>query len=733
MNAMTTSDLSLRACRALGALSLAVVLAACGGGGGGVSVPEGVTVGGGGGTGGGGTGGGGTGGGGTGGGGTGGGGGTTPPASSCVDPLPTVSQTAVFNTADMAPTGVTLSTNGSSACFTTSAAAGVRSTTSMSQGPNSFYYFEATRVSSVAVGVGTSNASLLPNNTAGNDIYANDQALLLRDGSAESNRTNSSLGQVFNVGNETKFGFAVDYRGPNPVVYVIGSTAIANASGSSVSNAACPAGTDATQPCVFARYVMGSVTTPLFIYAVGSNFAGAAEVSINTGGTPSTKPFQYAPAKVREAVRKRYFKGEVGLNTEWASTAATALPAIALANSTGTAAASPRARAVVRTSDASPYTASFAVTAAAGSSVQWLSDTGTVLGTTTSLPLTSATVQSIVGLGTHRIQAVATDTTTGKLNALEFIVTFTASDSDDDNDGLSYTQEQAAGTDPANPDSDGDGVSDGVEGGLGRSPSVAESPGPQVVLRRQSGLGTGFDTAQGVVLDSDQLSIALTSHLNPDCLAGRLPSAAFDPQPLSQEQCNKRAIRASEGIKPGEFRYYETHRLIPNNANGFGPNTGQGFITSAGKIDPFCCVAEGANVAMRDPRTPFSFMLNNASSIWDTLVSIANYDAPNTTFVGFAVDYRNTAAPPQAYIITTDPSTPSGYAIYGPRTVAGFTGDAVPFVYGHPQSDTAPAMEINFGLRQWHYPIASVRALIEGVSSGAGAALVPGVGVHRRP
>lgn len=34
---------------------------------------------------------------------------------------------------------------------------------------------------------------------------------------------------------------------------------------------------------------------------------------------------------------------------------------------------------------------------------------------------------------------------------------------DDDNDGLSDTDEATAGTDPANPDSDGDGLSDGEE------------------------------------------------------------------------------------------------------------------------------------------------------------------------------------------------------------------------------------------------------------------------------
>lgn len=675
--------------------ALALALTACGGGG--VSVPDGVNVGG-------------------------------PPAATCDDPLPLVTAAATFSTSagSRSASGLTLSTNASSACFTAATPGAVRSTTSISQGPNSFYYFEAVRTGSVAIGVGSATAALAANSPSGSDIYATDQAIVVRDGVAESNRSASSFGNVFNVGSETNLGFAIDYRSTNPVVYVLGSKATATASGSNVNSSWC-SGTYPTPVCVLGRYVLGDVTQPVFIYATGSNVFGTSKVSINTGGNLTAKPFVYTPLQVREALRQRYFKGEVGFNAEWPSSAITNPPTITATTAT---------RAVVQTSDSTPFTASLGVSAAAGSSVQWLSDTGALIATGSTLSLTSGANQTAITTGRHRIQAVATDPTTSKANAVEFIVTLrTAATDDDDGDGLTYAQEKTLGLDPANPDTDGDGLSDGVEASYGRSPSVAESPGTQVVLARQTGLGSGYDTSPGVVLDSDQLTIALTSYVNPDCLAKRFPaSAGFDPQStLDATKCGKRAIRANQGIAPGEFRYFEARRLIASAApGGERPdlNMGHGIIFASGKIDPFCCIAEGVNIANRDPRTPLAFHLNNLAGVWDTLVALASYANLSTTVVGYAIDYRGSV--PLAYAVTTDAS--GNAVIYGPRSIAGFSGNAIPMLYGNPQYDDAPALEINFGLKTFQYSSTVVRGLIDGASTaGNGSNLVMGVGVHRRP
>ena len=409
-------------------------------------------------------------------------------------------------------------------------------------------------------------------------FWSTTQSLLVRDSSAEVNRVSGSNFNVFNVGDlATPVAFAVDYRGPHPVVYVFASTAVANSATSNVSASTqlsyCSGSSSTSTPCVVGRYVLGQVTDPLFIYAIGSNQAGTAKVSINTGGDLTAKPPMFAALPVHEAVRKRFFKGEIGINTQWASSALTALPAVT---------AGARTKSVLQIADATPFagSTSFSVTAPAGTSVQWLSDTGALLGATSTLSLTDSAVQTLIGLGTHRLQAVVTNGTTGKVNAAEFTVIYTNTDSDDDGDGLTYSQEKAANTDPSNPDTDGDGISDGAEASFSLNPLVADntSTGSRVELRRETGV-SGLATSQGVILDDDKLGAVLSFDLNPDCLANTLPAIVGFTSAPTEEQCKKRAIRASEGIPQGQFRYYETRRLV---ANGNDLNMGQGFVTRTG-------------------------------------------------------------------------------------------------------------------------------------------------------
>lgn len=724
---------SSRTIRASSALALALALAACGGGGG-VSVPDGVTVGGNGGTGGTGS-----------NGGTGGnGGGTvTPPAPTCTDVTGAIASNVRFSDTDKGADTIVSST-GITACFSAATASAVRSTTAIQ--PGSFHYFEAKRSGAVTVGLATTTMPLVASSSGVAEIVATAEAVQVRDGGAESNRVAvPNPPTIFNVPlTEGTVGFAVDYRGSFPIVYVLGSTAQAASLSTVPTQCAAPQPINAATPCVLGRHLMPYVSgTPLYIYASGSTLAGAATVSINGGTDLAARPFQYAPLALRQALRLRWIQAERGFNAQWPQPSATALPIIAKA-------ATYLDRAVVRIADTLPYTPAFAVTAAAagggaltGGAIQWLSASGALLATGTMLSLVDTGpggAQALLGAGTHRIQAVVTDPVTGQVNGADFVVTFTATDSDDDGDGVPYQLEKSLGTDPSNPDTDGDGLSDGVEQGYGRNPMVADNPvaGTRVELTRQTGLGSGYDTSIGIVLDEDKLRIALTGQLNPDCVTNRLPGS-FSAVPVTLEQCNKRAIRANVGIAQGEFRYYETRRLIGNLAlvggGTVGPNMGQGFVTATGKIDPYCCIAEPPVDTVRDTRTPLSFSLNNAASMWDTLVSQSylgagsQFNELNTFTIGFAVDYRG--AEPVVYAITTDGS--GNPAISAAKTIAGFSGAAVPFVYGHPQSDTDLAMEINFGLKAFHYNTTAVRALIDTRTPGAGAAMVAGVGHHRRP
>jgi hypothetical protein len=319
-----------------------------------------------------------------------------------------------------------------------------------------------------------------------------------------------------------------------------------------------------------------------------------------------------------------------------------------------------------------------------------------------------------------------------------------AADSDADGDGLTFAQETALGTDPDNADSDSDGLSDGAEAGFALNPLVADNPLAsglplKTVLVREAG------TSVGVILGTDGLTVRFGPELNQDCVNGT--GAFTDPiyhgsAVGPEERCRKRAIRANVGIKQGEFRYFESHRL------GTPQNIGQGIIAPDARIDPYCCYVDPGDpdyatyVVPGTPPTPASnnitppsLTINSAvGDVFRNLIdanALAAFspalDLNASLYYGFAVDYRG--ANPVVYMVAT--ATGGAMTVSQGVTVPGFNGaDAMPMFHGHPVPATEPGVVMNLGLQKFHYDLPAVRSAIT-TNGGQGSAVVFGVGIHR--
>ena len=421
-------------------------------------------------------------------------------------------------------------------------------------------------------------------------------------------------------------------------------------------------------------------------------------------------------------------------------------------------------RAVVRKGDTAPLPASFAVTVGGNpntGTVAWKDEAGTSRGSGNSLPLNTAA--TALAAGEHTLTATITNPANGRSaeTAFSLLVLAVSAETDDDNDGLTYSQEKLAGTDPANGDTDGDGLADGAEVGLGTDPTKADSDNNGVkdgvqlagmggsLLPPRSLLANEAGKSAGVRIGADGLSITFGSELNPACESKAAPpfndpiysGSATD----SLERCRKRAVRANVGVRPGEFRYFETRRFA-GFSNSELPNIGQGIITPSAQIDPYCCYID-----INDPDyvtyvggippaptaaniTPSSMTINAVGGVFVRLVQVdmpfnpgPDIDLNQTDFYGFAVDYRGTN--PLVYVVVRDSS---GAMVVSRALDPGpFNGaPAMPMLHGHPISGTGPHAAINFGLQAFHYTLADVRAAITARGVNADA-MAGGVGIHR--
>ena len=610
------------------------------------------------------------------------------------------------------------------ASFAGNVAVGVRSTVAITQGPNSFYYFEAQRSSmeNVYVGVsGTADIAAPPASATGDSYIANFKRV---NTVAVSPSTN--YGGL--IGSEDVLGFAVDYRSKFPVVYVIGSAA--------TSGTDCM-GLSGDVPCVYGRAQLKDATGSLYIYAYsGTDPSIQPEITINTGADLVNKPFVYAEAGVRNAIRKVFYEGDRGFNMQWPSeTGPGSVPTLTRRGSDW---------AVVRMGDSTPARDSLAVYAcpsAAKAAVSWKDDSGIERGTGESLSLTDQLITAL-GAGTHTLFASVVDPTTHRYNEMRFRLTIEpeAADPDNDGDGWTYSQEKAGGTDPALADTDGDGLSDAVEVTFGFDPTRADTDGDgvhdghqragtttlpeRVTLVKEAG---ATPTSVGIVLSEDQMSAAFTSDLNQDCTQNRAPYT--DPA-YTNEACRKRAVRANFGVQPGEFRYFETRRLSPDTLDLVYMNVGHGAISATGQIEPYCCF----DASTPSPLTPPSFAINSQGGFFVRLsLPVADqltgegYRPANTIYYGIAIDY--TGSDPIAYIVSTDIEHEMNVVrtvLSGPNSFGG--ADIMPMLYGHPVSDSQAAAAVNFGLQAFHYDIATLRSLLPN-----GSNLKPGIGIHERP
>jgi hypothetical protein len=642
-------------------------------------------------------------------------------APSCVDPTPGVTSNVTFVAPAQPGSGVVLSDNRTSVCFDGAAQFGVRASVSITPGPDNFFYFEATRTQPYAMGIGVSgSAPATPVN--GTDFQPATDGLYVNGDHART--VDAQFGPQWGlVGSAPTLGFAVDLRDKYPVVNVI-----APASG---NPSACP-GMAADAPCVVSRYQLHGTTGRLHIHAWGSGSGGVGsgpKVSLNTGNKLTTKPFLYTAANVRAALRANWFEGDRGFSAQWPG------PRGPAAEISATVVGHDRV--VIREGDTTPHRASLQVKVSNNrAAVVWVDEGGTQRGTGKTLNLTQALVNAM-GPGEHRLTARATLASTGREDeaAYRLKVINAVSNTDDDGDGLSYDQEKALGTDPGNADTDGDGLADGAEAALGYNPTRADSDGdgivdgleqtPTAVNRRvflASETGS-FATSRGVVVSASGVEAAFTSDLNQDCMQGVPP---FDATWREREYCMKRAVRANEGVKAGEFRYFETRRLGPPE------NLGHGVIVRNAAIDPYCCFDSGVQPTPPNPITPPSMGVNSVGGIFVQLVLVPqsqypDYDPTQTVVQGFAVDYRG--ANPFVYVVMTNGA--GGMTISDALPLAGFAGaQAVPMLYGHPNLNNAPRSAINLGLEKFHYDVDAIRAVL--VARGVNVtSFAPGIGIHR--
>jgi PKD repeat protein len=154
--------------------------------------------------------------------------------------------------------------------------AGVRSDQAVFPGTGLFY-FEGERTTDELfdsyIGVATSNADLNdPGGSTSQSLVASSEGRVNYNGTEQA---------TFDGANSARYGFIVDYRGANPLVYVV-----TNDGGTGQLTATVP---------------MTGVTQPLFIFVGGRRRTVGVQARINPGNDTANFPFTYDPGAVLNA------------------------------------------------------------------------------------------------------------------------------------------------------------------------------------------------------------------------------------------------------------------------------------------------------------------------------------------------------------------------------------------------------------------------------------------------
>ena len=430
---------------------------------------------------------------------------------------------------------------------------GVRSEQAIQPG-SGFYYYEGHReigVDNMGFGVATSLASL--QNYGG---YGTQSIGINALGYVYYNRTNQLGPANTSITAADTFGIAVDYRGVNPIVYLIASNTL-----------------------MFTQ-VMDQVTEPLNILVYGHENTLGVQQTINTASDLINAPFIY---DVRTILSNAGITGTTDIIDGWESVPPVTQIVIDM----------PSQSVVVGQSISLTVTATNVAGDDISSMTNWSTDTG--LSATGGVFTLSDTT-----LTTHIVTAQVMDELGQPVTAF---VTIQFVDLDTDNDGLSDTQETALGTDPLIADSDADGLSDGDEVNThGTNPLNADSDvdGLSDFYEVNNGLNP-LDAADALLdpdsdgysnLDESQQGTDPQNAFSYPNSPARLSDSDKDPSiSLSADRlgvtysggANHRGVRSEQAIQPGSgFYYYEGHREIGVDNMGFGVATSLASLQNYG-------------------------------------------------------------------------------------------------------------------------------------------------------
>lgn len=511
----------------------------------------------------------------------------------------------------------------------------IRSTEGIQPGSGIFYYEGHREVAAANFGFGVASPSAPLDTFGGFDSQSLGVNAL---GYVYYNNASQLAGVSGAIVASDTYGIAVDYRGVNPVVYVIVSDAV-----------------------LYSR-TLDSITGELFILVYGTDAAAGIQQTINAGGDIANRPFAYDVASAL-AVAGVSNANEVVLGWQVAGTQVS----ISGGNVSASTGATVMLTAAARNAEGADISAT----------ISW-EDTSTGQTSVGASFAVSDTVPS-----THIVNATVIN------EAMEPVtdsVTITFAAPDADGDGLSDAEEQNLGTDPADDDSDDDGVLDGDEvNTYSTNPLAADTDG--------DGMPDGYEITHnllplvddaGLDADSDTYTnlAEYTEGTDPhsaQSYPGAVPPATLNAADrhasvtlsadlmgaIFSEYGAHRAVRSTIAIAPQSgFYYYEGHREVAAGDFGFGVATAAETLAGFGGSSD---QSMGVNA--------LGYIFYNGSN----QIAGDNPQILASDTIGIAVDYRGIH--PVAYVIVagqllhTQPlpnvADPLYIFVYGHSTTAG--------------------------------------------------------------